>query len=116
MPITHGGTSIGAHSKHPERALMAYELIRQNEEVYKLINFELKAYSTTLKMANAYVQLFIDDARDGFYTDFWVDALIDSTCQVTQTGPVLARFTEYRCDQKTIPLRQIRIRQNEGRC
>ena len=71
MPITHGGTSIGAHSKHPERALMAYELIRQNEEVYKLINFGIEGVQYDLKDGKRVRPAGYDDARDGFYTDFW---------------------------------------------
>jgi len=38
-PITHGGTAIGRTSKHPERAVMLYELFRQDEEIYRLINW-----------------------------------------------------------------------------
>ncbi|SDM85331.1 hypothetical protein SAMN04487897_101259 [Paenibacillus sp. yr247] len=37
-----GGTSIVAKSKHPERALMVYELIRQDPEVYRLMIYGLE--------------------------------------------------------------------------
>jgi putative aldouronate transport system substrate-binding protein len=71
MPITHGGTSIGAHSKHPERALMAYELIRQNEEVYHLINYGLEGVQYEIKDGKRTRPAGYDETRDGFYTDFW---------------------------------------------
>jgi putative aldouronate transport system substrate-binding protein len=71
MPITHGGTSLGAHSKHPERALMAYELIRQNEEVYKLINYGLEGVQYEIKDGKRVRPAGYDEAKDGFYTDFW---------------------------------------------
>ncbi|RAP74990.1 DUF3502 domain-containing protein [Paenibacillus montanisoli] len=71
MPITHGGTSVGAHSKHPERALMAYELIRQDEEVYKLINYGLEGVQYEIKDGRRVRPAGYDDARDSFYTDFW---------------------------------------------
>ncbi|MFC5649358.1 DUF3502 domain-containing protein [Paenibacillus solisilvae] len=71
MPITHGGTSIGAHSKHPERALMAYELIRQDEEVYKLINFGLEGVQYEIKDGKRVRPAAYDEAKDAFYTDFW---------------------------------------------
>lgn len=71
MPITHGGTSIGAHSKHPERALMAYELIRQNKEIYQLINYGLDGVQYEVKEGKRAKPAGYDDARDAFYTDFW---------------------------------------------
>ncbi|WP_274653078.1 ABC transporter substrate-binding protein [Paenibacillus humicola] len=71
MPITHGGTSIGAHSKHPERALMAYELIRQNEEVYRLINYGIEGVQYVLKDGKRAQPPGYDDTRDSFYSDFW---------------------------------------------
>ena len=37
--ITHGAMAISAASKHPERALMVYDLLRNDEECYNLINY-----------------------------------------------------------------------------
>jgi putative aldouronate transport system substrate-binding protein len=71
MPITHGGTSVGAHSKHPERALMAYELIRQNKEVYQLINYGIEGVQYEIKDGKRVLPEGYDQARDQFYTDFW---------------------------------------------
>lgn len=71
MPITHGGTSIGAHSKHPERALMVYDLIRQDPELYKLINYGIEGVQYEIKDGARTRPASYDDARDGFYTDFW---------------------------------------------
>ena len=108
MPITHGGTSIGAHSKHPERALMAYELFVKNEEVYKLINYGIEGVQYEIKDGIRVRPAGYDDAKDGFYTDFWggrVDKFeIPSDNDWCGIGDILQ---EIRCDQKTIPLRQI---------
>ncbi|AZN39717.1 ABC transporter substrate-binding protein [Paenibacillus albus] len=71
MPITHGGTSIGAHSKHPERALMAYELIRQDKEVYQLFNYGIQGVQYDIKDGVRVRPAGYDDAKDGFYSDFW---------------------------------------------
>ncbi|QYR22588.1 ABC transporter substrate-binding protein [Paenibacillus sp. sptzw28] len=71
MPITHGGTSVGAHSKHPERALMAYELIRQNEEIYHLINYGIEGVQYEIKDGKRDLPAGYDETRDKFYTDFW---------------------------------------------
>lgn len=39
---THGALAIGANSKHPERALMVYDLIRNDEEIYRLYNYGIE--------------------------------------------------------------------------
>jgi putative aldouronate transport system substrate-binding protein len=71
MPITHGGTSVGAHSKHPERALMAYELIRQNKEVYQLMNYGIEGVQYNVVDGKRVKPAGYDDTRDAFYTNFW---------------------------------------------
>lgn len=40
--ITHGAMAISAASKHPERALMVYDLLRNDEECYNLINYGIE--------------------------------------------------------------------------
>lgn len=42
MSITHGATAIGARCKNPERALMVYDLIRNDETMYKLFNWGIE--------------------------------------------------------------------------
>ena len=37
--ITHGAMAVSAASKHPERALMVYDLLRNDRECYELINY-----------------------------------------------------------------------------
>ena len=39
LNITHGAMAVSAASKHPERALMVYDLLRNDEECYRLINY-----------------------------------------------------------------------------
>ncbi|SFT27925.1 ABC transporter substrate-binding protein [Paenibacillus sp. BC26] len=96
MPITHGGTSVGAHSKHPERALMAYELIRQDKEVYQLINYGLEGVQYEIKDGKRFRPAAYDEAKDGFYTDFWggrVDKFeIPSDTDWSGIGDVYAKY------------------------
>ncbi len=40
--ITHGAMAVSAASKHPERALMVYDLLRNDEECYKLMNYGIE--------------------------------------------------------------------------
>lgn len=42
LNITHGAMAISAASKNPERALMVYDLIRNDEECYHLFNYGLQ--------------------------------------------------------------------------
>ncbi|MGO4276314.1 DUF3502 domain-containing protein, partial [Paenibacillus sp. TAF58] len=71
MSITHGGTSIGAKSKHPERALMVYELIRQDPEVYHLMNYGLEGVQYVIKDGKRFRPDGYDVQRDEFYSNFW---------------------------------------------
>lgn len=40
--ITHGAMAISAASKNPERALMVYDLLRNDEECYRLFNYGIE--------------------------------------------------------------------------
>ncbi|MBB3110280.1 putative aldouronate transport system substrate-binding protein [Paenibacillus phyllosphaerae] len=71
LSITHGGTSVGAHSKNPERALMAYDLIRNNEEVYHLLNYGLEGVQYEIKDGKRARPAGYNEADDNFYSDFW---------------------------------------------
>lgn len=71
LSITHGGTSVGAHSKNPERALMAYDLIRNDEEIYHLINYGLEGVQYEVKDGKRTQPEGYDEAKDSFYADFW---------------------------------------------
>ncbi|MDR2657099.1 MAG: ABC transporter substrate-binding protein, partial [Oscillospiraceae bacterium] len=42
LNITHGAMAIGARSKNPERALMVYDLLRNDEELYLLFNYGIE--------------------------------------------------------------------------
>lgn len=71
IAITHGGTSVGANSKNPERALMAYDLIRNDEKMYKLFNYGLEGVQYEVKDGKRVEPAGYNADRDGFYTDFW---------------------------------------------
>lgn len=42
LNITHGAMAVSAASKNPERALMVYDLLRNDPECYKLFNYGLE--------------------------------------------------------------------------
>ena len=71
MSITHGGTSIGAHSRNPERALMVYDLLRNDEELYRLFNYGIEGVQYEIKDGKRVRPEGYDETRDSFYSNFW---------------------------------------------
>ena len=45
LSITHGAMAVSAASKNPERALMVYDLLRNDEACYRLINYGIEGVS-----------------------------------------------------------------------
>ena len=45
ISITHGAMAISAASENPERALMVYDLLRNDPECYKLLNYGIEGIS-----------------------------------------------------------------------
>jgi len=48
LSITHGAMAVSAASENPERALMVYDLIRNDEECYHLFNYGIRGISWDL--------------------------------------------------------------------
>jgi hypothetical protein len=42
LNITHGAMAVAARSKNPERALMVYDLLRNDQEIYRLFNYGIE--------------------------------------------------------------------------
>ncbi|MBN2222943.1 MAG: ABC transporter substrate-binding protein, partial [Vallitaleaceae bacterium] len=72
MSVTHGATAVAASSKNPERALMVYDLLRNDEELYRLFNFGIEGVQYVLtedgKMARPEGY---DSEKDAVQTNFW---------------------------------------------
>lgn len=71
MSITHGATAVGAHSKNPERALMVYDLIRNDEEIYKLFNYGMEGVQYEIVDGKRAQPEGYDETKDSFATNFW---------------------------------------------
>lgn len=83
--ITHGACAIGANSKHAERALMVYDLIRNDETCYRLYNYGIEGtdYVVTDDGKLARPEGW-DSSTDNLDTNFWCGrndslGLVDST-------------------------------------
>ncbi len=71
MSITHGATAIAANCKNPERALMVYDLIRNDETMYKLFNWGLEGVQYEIKDGmRVKPEGFITDSHS-FASNFW---------------------------------------------
>jgi hypothetical protein len=69
---THGAAAISANSKHPERALMVYDLLRNDEQCYRLINYGIEGtdYIVTDDGKLGYPEGY-DQSTDSLGSDYW---------------------------------------------
>ncbi|WP_160685839.1 ABC transporter substrate-binding protein [Clostridium sp. C2-6-12] len=83
--ITHGALAIGANSKNPERALMVYDLLRNDKEIYRLYNYGIEGTDYIITADNKLGRpAGFDAAKDSLGTNFWCGrndnlGLVDST-------------------------------------
>ena len=70
--ILHGAVGISSKSQNPERALMVYYILRNDEECYRLMNYGIRGVQYVinkdgmLEKPSGY-----NDERDGIVTNFW---------------------------------------------
>lgn len=72
--ITHGAMAISAGSKNPERALMVYDMLRNDEECYRLICFGIEGISYIINEEGLRVKPEgFNPETDSIYdmTNFW---------------------------------------------
>jgi hypothetical protein len=72
LSITHGAMALSAASKNPERALMVYDLLRNDPDVYKLFNYgiEGRQWETTAEGLRQQPASYNKDV-DEIATNFW---------------------------------------------
>ena len=70
-PITHGATSIGRTSRNPERSVMIYEQIRQNEELYRLLNYGIEGVQYEIVDGVRVRPESYEPAVHDFSSNFW---------------------------------------------
>lgn len=73
LNITHGAMAIAAQSKNPERALMTYDLIRNDPTFYRLFNYGIEGqqYVMTEDGFRTRPASFTEQAVDGVDLNFW---------------------------------------------
>ena len=72
LNITHGAMAVAAQSDAPERAMMVYDLLRNDPEIYRLVNygFENEMYVLDENGYYARPEGFVDEV-DGSSLNYW---------------------------------------------
>jgi hypothetical protein len=72
LNITHGAMAVAAKSKNPERALMVYDLLRNDPEIYRLFCYGIEGKHYTMGENNTLIRpAGFDIDFQGVTTDFW---------------------------------------------
>jgi putative aldouronate transport system substrate-binding protein len=75
LSILHGATCVGRNSKNPERALMVYDLIGNDPQVYRLVNYGIEGVQYILKKKNGVLVRATppnyDENKHAFWSNFW---------------------------------------------
>ncbi|NLK74178.1 MAG: extracellular solute-binding protein [Clostridiales bacterium] len=72
LSITHGAMAVASSSKNPERALMVYDLLRNDEECYRLFNYGIEGEQYIIKEDGTMDRPEgFDSDRDSIQTNFW---------------------------------------------
>lgn len=93
MTITHGAMAVSAACKYPERALMVYDLLRNDRECYNLINYGIEGTQYVFtddgrrKKPDGY-----DSRRDALSTNFWWGR--NDGIEIRDTGSDWQKFEE----------------------
>ena len=72
LNITHGAMAVANTSKNPERALMVYDLLRNDPEIYRLMQYGIEGDQYTLD-ENGYIVRpeGFNDSVDGVSFNWW---------------------------------------------
>lgn len=87
--ITHGAMAVSAASKHPERALMVYDLLRNDEECYNLINYGIEGVQYT-RNSDGYRES-VPNSK-GITTNYWWGR--NDALEIRDTQTAWAKFDE----------------------
>ena len=68
----HGAMAVSAYSKNPERALMVYDLLRNDEECYRLIRYGIEGRQYDITSENNLERPSgFNENEDSIVTNFW---------------------------------------------
>lgn len=101
--ITHGAGAIAAGSQHPERTLMVYDLLRNDEEIYRLMNYGIEGVNYTVTEDGKLSRPEGYNAEtDAFYSFFWCgrndDLELDDASWYSGKEDIYADYESYAID------------------
>ena len=72
LNITHGAMAVARYSKNPERALMVYDLMRNDPEIYRLMQYGIEGDMYTID-ENGYIVRpeGFEQGKDGVDLNYW---------------------------------------------
>lgn len=75
LSVTHGAMAVSAASKNPERALTVYDLLRNDQECYRLFNYGIEGKQYTVTTTDGVDYLTrpegYKEPDDMIVTDYW---------------------------------------------
>ena len=101
--ITHQAATISANSQHPERALMVYDLLRNDQECYRLMNYGIEGvdYIVTEDGKLARPEGY-DSSTDALESNFWLGRNDDLELQDSTwwegTQDMIKEYNSYAID------------------
>lgn len=101
--ITHGCLAVGANSQHPERALMVYDLLRNDETCYRLYNYGIEGVDYILTEDGKLDRPEgWDGTTDSLDSNFWCgrndDLELDNATWFEGKEAMLANYDTYAVD------------------
>ncbi|WP_421761313.1 DUF3502 domain-containing protein [Devosia sp.] len=91
--FTHGAMAVSAKSKNPEKALEAYDLIRNDMEDYRLFNYGIEGvdYLVTADGKLGFPEGY-NSSTDSLGTDYWWGRMNEFELPKTTDAPIKADF------------------------
>ncbi|AZP03581.1 extracellular solute-binding protein [Jeotgalibaca ciconiae] len=100
---THGALAVSASSKNPEKALQVYDLLRNDEECYRLINYGIEGtdYIVTEDGNLDYPEGY-DPSTDSLGSNFWAGRMdnfeLDKTTDAPNKDEIYSALDEFAYD------------------
>ena len=104
MSITHGAQSVAASSENPERALMVYDLMRNDETLYRLLNYGREGVNYIIKDGKRVRPEGFDETEHSFFSNFWGGRMDKHEIPTDRTYDKIGElYTEYDKVKKPYP-------------
>jgi ABC-type glycerol-3-phosphate transport system substrate-binding protein len=112
---THGAMAVSAYSKHPDKALAVYDLIRNDKTDYDLLNFgiEGKDYVLTADGKIDYPAGY-DASKDALGSNFWAGRMNEFEPAKATDAPNKADiFASLNAVAKNYPFSTLRVKKDQ---